>query len=82
MIRIPPKQQICLKSSKARRHMQELYGLHDTVIMIFISTQFVNIHYKYHITFFAMDRSSSSLATLLQRQISPTGRIQNLDSKR
>lgn len=82
IIRMPPKRQIWLRSPGDCCHVQELCGLHDTVLMIVIPTHFVSIHCGYHNTFFSMDRSSSSLATLLQRQISPTGRTQSLHSKR
>ncbi len=45
--------------------VQELCGLHDTVVMIIIPMQFVSMHCGCRIL--STDRSSSSLATLLQR---------------
>lgn len=50
--------------------------------MLIIPTQFVSMHCECLIMFFSTDRSSSSLVTLLQCQISPTEGTQPLNSKR
>lgn len=72
MRRVPPKRQICLRSLRGFCYVQELCDLHDTVVMIIIPTHFVSMYCGCRI--FSTDRSSSSLATLLQRQISFTVR--------
>ena len=62
--------------------VRKLCNLHDLGMVLVIPTQFVSMHCGCLIMFFSIDRSSSSLATLLQCQISPTGGTQRLNSKR
>lgn len=64
------------------QHVRELCNLHDIGMVLIIPTQFVSIHCGCLIMFFSTNRNSSSLATLLQYQISPTGSTQRLNSKR